>query len=89
MWESITKPTEIEKRLLARNKRHLQQTYIEGGASAEAPMSDFLSNHGIGEASKALLSGKYEIDTEVTPEIPYGACAIWKRPQQRKTSLLF
>ena len=58
MWESITKPTEIEKRLLARNKRHLQQTYIEGGASAEAPMSDFLSNPGIGEASKALLSGK-------------------------------
>ena len=41
-------------------------------------MSDFLQDHGMGQASKDLLSGVYSTDYDITPEM-----ASWMRHMQR------
>lgn len=69
MWEAVSSPTEIEKLLLERNKRHLQQTCIEGGTSAEPPMSEFLEDNGLGQHSTSLLQGEYTTFWEVPEEV--------------------
>ena len=58
-WKTITKASDVEELLITRNKRHLQQICVEGGSSAEPPMSDFLGDKGLGRHSRKLLNGEY------------------------------
>ena len=40
IWQNVTAHSKVEKLILERNKRHLQQTDIEGGVKCEP-----ISNH--------------------------------------------
>ena len=87
MWRDVTSPQEIEKELLARNKRHLQQMDREGGPHNLAPMSSFQANYGINPATDQLLRREYQFKQEVSLELATWAEAVkqhrWRRPYLR------
>jgi hypothetical protein len=55
----------MEKLLLEHNKRHLQQTIIEGGTSNAYPMPMLQQEMGISTATDSLLSGQFTTKYEV------------------------
>jgi hypothetical protein len=67
IWQTITEPKEIERLLMERNKRHLQQVSIEEGPATKPPISTFLRNEGISTDSEAVLNGTYTESIEVDP----------------------
>jgi hypothetical protein len=67
--KDITTLTEIEKLLLEQNKRHLQQTIIEGGTSNAYPMPMFQQDMGISTVTDSLLSGQFTTKYKVPPPV--------------------
>ena len=59
LWHDVTDPTEVERLLLEKNKRHLQQIALEKGVSTRSLITDMQANHGTSMASDALLEGRY------------------------------
>jgi len=59
LWETVTSQREIEKHLLRRNKRHLQQIAKEGGPSTHPPVKQLTESLGTSEDARAVLDGTY------------------------------
>ena len=79
-WKNITTPVEMERLLLDRNQRHLQQTTIEGGASNTYPMQQFRTSMGINHHTDDLLRGQFTVEYEVPPPV-----AAWIKAVTRPT----
>ncbi|KAL7524524.1 hypothetical protein ACHAWF_002609, partial [Thalassiosira exigua] len=69
IWEDVTKPEDIERLLLARNKRHLEQTDREKDPNTAPIMDELHENFGINEQVNKLLDGRYETSHEVSEEM--------------------
>ncbi len=59
MWKDVTTPSKVEAVIIDRNKRHLQQTDIEGGENRGPIMTELREGHGVSEATSRLLDGTY------------------------------
>ena len=68
MYKSVTSQKEIEKELLWRNKRHLQQVAYEEGPTTRDPISALLREGGMSAEADALLRGEYEPRDSLTQE---------------------
>jgi len=68
-WRDITTPTEMERLLLERNKRHLQQTIIEGGTCNTYPMPLFRQKMGINDQTDDLLRGQFTAEYDIPPPV--------------------
>ena len=78
VWSDVTSQTTIETGLLERNKRHLQQTEIEGGTNTGPVMSELKKDMGLSHATDLLLDGEFTTDHTVGE-----AMAAWfKRVKQ-------
>jgi hypothetical protein len=69
MWQEIKTPSKMETLLLKRNRRHLQQTMLEGGASNNYLMPSFREGMGINTNTNNLLQGNCVTDYEVPPSV--------------------
>ena len=69
MWRDITSTKDIEDHLLWRNKRHLQQTAIEGGTSTTEVLRRVRADHGLSSFNDDILEGKPMTDIETPPEV--------------------
>ena len=69
VWEDVTSQSQVEQLTMKRNKRHLQQTAIEGGASSGPIMSELIADHGCSEAADRLIEGKYTTEHIVSEEM--------------------
>jgi hypothetical protein len=58
MWRDITRTDDIADLLIHRNKRHLQQTDIEGGISKSEAILKVRSEHGLSKFNDDILAGK-------------------------------
>ena len=58
MWKDVTTPAELERILLWRNKRHLQQVDCEGGISSSDAMRQVCSDYGLSDLNDNILAGK-------------------------------
>ncbi|KAL7536722.1 hypothetical protein ACHAWF_007008 [Thalassiosira exigua] len=68
MWEEITDQKRIEKIIVQRNKRHLQQAEIEGGRSQDPVMLRMEENFGDNDLVDDLHKGKITL-SEATDEV--------------------
>ena len=78
IWRDVTSQQEMESLLIERNKRHLQQTEVEGGASTKSPLTDMRRNYGFNETSQRILEGTYEFTENESDEL----IAFFKALQQ-------
>ena len=67
IWKDVTTISEIEKNLIFRNKRHLQQVDIEGGTSASSVMMKVRAEHGLSQFAEDIIAGK-PFDTTDAPQ---------------------
>jgi hypothetical protein len=73
-WRDVTTTSEMETLLLERNRRHLQQTAIEGGTSDTYPMPLLRQDMGISHTTGKLLKGQHITEYEVSTPV-----AAWIR----------
>ena len=67
LWREITNPIELERTIIQRNKRHLQQAPIEEGRVHDPIMQQLIENHGSNDLVDSLLKGEMSLD-EITDE---------------------
>ena len=67
LWTAVTNPDEIVDWLCTRNKRHLQQSDIEGGISAHPAMQALRANYGFNDTSRRVLDGDIPPELELSP----------------------
>ena len=82
-WRDIMKPSEMERLLLERNRRHLQQTTIEGGASNTYPMPQFRQTMGMNTHTHDLLQGQFTAEYEIPPSVTAWIKAVTKTETER------
>ena len=85
MWKDVTTPAELERILLWRNKRHLQQVDREGGISSSDAMRQVCSDYGLSELNDNILAGKTIENLETTEEMLDWFWAI-QRPEEAKNN---
>ena len=61
-WTKISKVSEMEHWLLRRNKRHLQQMYLEESPPTHLSFTEIMGEHGTSEAVDVILDGEFDID---------------------------
>ena len=66
IWNKVTTPSEMERALLARNKRHLQQIATEQGVSERGLIKQMRENEGVNETATAILDGSIILDKEMS-----------------------
>ena len=81
LWKDVTVQSDIEKLLLWRNKRHLQQADIEGRDSNLEVMKELRNTQGISALCDDILQGRDVHSFETTPEIVDWFWAV-KRPDR-------
>ena len=84
MWVDVTSQTEIERALLARNKRHLQQTAREEGISTRPPLATLKLNDGFNDMSTAILNGTSLTSYDITPEMAHFFHALKRTNKDRQ-----
>lgn len=89
MWVDITSQSEIEAALLARNKRHLQQTAREQGISTRPPLTTLRVNHGFNDMATAVLDGAPFTDYPLTREMEQLFLAMKRTPTDRALPPIF
>ena len=82
-WRDVTTPSEMERLLLERNKRHLQQTIIEGGTSNTYPMPLFRREMGINKYTDDLLRGHFTAEYEIPPPVTAWIKAVTQTDVER------
>jgi hypothetical protein len=85
MWKDVTTPAELERILLWRNKRHLQQVDREGGISSSDAMRRVCADYGLSELNDNILAGKTLENLQTTEEMLDWFWAI-QRPEEAKTN---
>jgi hypothetical protein len=69
IWEDLDSQESIEISLLARNRRHLEQTAREQGISTFPPLSTIRGNFGINPLTDGILDGTFATHYDLTPEM--------------------
>ncbi|EED87047.1 predicted protein [Thalassiosira pseudonana CCMP1335] len=78
-WTTISKASEMEHWLLRRNKRHLQQMYLEESPPTLPSFTAIMGEHGTSEAVDTILEGEFDIDgTGLPPQMKQ-----WLKSMQR------
>eukprot|EP01082_Thalassiosira_pseudonana_P016004 g13600.t1 g13600 contig9:10029-12311(+) len=67
-WRKITNMEEMEQWLLRRNKRHLQQMYLEDSPPTLPSFAAMMGEHGTSTTVDAILDGTFDIDSIELPE---------------------
>ena len=62
-WTKVTKPDEMEEWLMRRNKRHLQQMYIEQSPPTTKEFEPILADHGTSSITDEILNGTVDLDS--------------------------
>ena len=78
-WQRITDKKEIERLLLQRNKRHLQQMTKEGSPPSRAYFQDVLNNYGNTETAEKILEGEITDELDQFPRV----LREWLLPMKR------
>jgi hypothetical protein len=73
----------MERLLLERNRRHLQQTTIEGGASNTYPMPQFRQSMGMNKHTDDLLRGQFTAEYEIPPPVTAWIKAVTQTETKR------
>ena len=58
LWRRVTNQKELERTILARNKRHLQQAVIEKSRLHDPIMQEIIKNSGTGDLVDDIIAGK-------------------------------
>ncbi|NCG03282.1 MAG: hypothetical protein GWP22_07470, partial [Actinomycetales bacterium] len=66
-WKDVTSPQEIERQITTRNKRHLQQSSIEGGLGSLPVFEALRENFGVNDVSRRALAGDKLTEFELPP----------------------
>ena len=69
IWSDVGSQENIEICLLARNRRHLEQTAREQGISTGPPLTTLRENFGFNPFSEGVLHGNYVTHYDLTPEM--------------------
>jgi len=81
----VTSQEEIESQIMARNKRHLQQTAREGGVTTGPLMNEIQANHGLNSRVDNLLAGRFETEHEVPEEMAGWIKAVKQTDKEKAT----
>ena len=84
-WMDVTSQEEIESQIMARNKRHLQQTAREGGVTTGPLMNEIQANHGLNSRVDDLLAGRFETEHEVPEEMAGWIKAVKQTDKEKAT----
>ena len=84
-WTDVTSREEIESQIMARNKRHLQQTAREGGVTTGPLMNEIQANHGLNSRVDDLLAGRFETEHEVSEEMAAWIKAVKQTDKEKAT----
>ena len=84
MWKDVTTHSTVETLILERNKRHLQQTDMEGGVNRGPIMTDLRKEHGLSGATDSLLRGEYVTEHTVSPEMAAWFNEVKQTDQERE-----
>ena len=84
-WTDVTSREEIESQIMARNKRHLQQTAREGGVTTGPLMNEIQANHGLNSRVDDLLAGRFETEHEVPEEMAGWIKAVKQTDKEKAT----
>ena len=60
IWSDVTSQEEIENQVMARNKRHPQETVREWGVTIWPLMNEIQAHHGLNPHVDDLLVGRFE-----------------------------
>ena len=83
-WKKITKPIEIEAWILRRNKRHLQQMYVEKSPPTTEEFAPILEDHGTSDTAKSVLDGTYDSSQlNLGPEMEMFLKSLVMTPEER------
>ena len=83
-WKKITKPIEIEAWILRRNKRHLQQMYVEKSPPTTDEFAPILDDHGTSDTAKSVLDGTYDTSQlNLGPEMEMFLNSLVMTPEER------
>ena len=68
LWREVTAPNEIEEWITMRNRRHLQQSSIEGGMISHPIFEDMRKDFGVNAVSTSILDGGPDVsEYEISP----------------------
>ena len=84
-WQRITDKKEIERLLLQRNKRHLQQMTKEGSPPSRAFFQDVLNNYGNSETAEKILEGEITDELDEFPQVLREWLLLMKRTTHERS----
>ena len=87
-WREVTNPREIERLILRRNKRHLQQASIEDGRVHDPVMQELISKTGPGDLLNDLRNGRLTLDEATDEAIQAWFSALQQTASHAKTTML-
>ena len=83
IWHEVPSQREIEREIIARNRRHLQQIEQEQGVTQPPLMRETHSNYEINPSTKVILARTYEITYEVSEEQAAWLCTVKQTGQEK------
>ncbi len=84
IWQEVTNPKEIERIILQRNRRHLQQASVERGRIHDPFMQSLIDNDGINDIVDAIKSGKKSVNTATDEAINAWTSALLQTAEKMK-----
>eukprot|EP00956_Cyclotella_meneghiniana_P035927 scaffold119601_cov26-Cyclotella_meneghiniana.AAC.1 len=84
-WTKVTKPEEMEDWLMRRNKRHLQQMYVEQSPPTTAEFEPFLAEHGTSSLTDEILNGTLDLEGfDLSKEMKLFLKSLQQTPKERE-----
>jgi hypothetical protein len=84
-WTKVTKLEEIESWLLRRNKRHLQQMFIEGSPPTTEAFAHIIADYGTSGVADQILNGTYDpSNLELGPEMELFIRQLKQTPEEKR-----
>ena len=87
-WKKVTKPEEMEEWLLKRNKRHLQQMYLENCPPTKSNFAPILEDYGTSATAKDILNGDYDLESlNLSPEMKWFLESLEMNEKEKQTDV--
>eukprot|EP00956_Cyclotella_meneghiniana_P030597 scaffold77517_cov56-Cyclotella_meneghiniana.AAC.2 len=87
-WSRVTKPEEMEQWLLKRNKRHLQQMYIENCPPTMSNFAPILEEYGTSSKAKQVLNGECDLESlNLSPEMKWFLESLKMNENEKKLDI--
>lgn len=84
-WTKVSNPEEMESWLMRRNKRHLQQMYIEGSPPTTKEFESILEEHGTSEIADQILDGTFDYDSiDMGEEMKLFLKSLKRTPEEQR-----